>query len=73
MTTEQEHTHPDTPEWFIPYKEENEQQHAALKDEIAGLRLDITKIPQKVIEGLRRVSSTGGGNPYSPETEEEAR
>ena len=26
--------HPDTPEWFIPYQQENDRQHGALRTEL---------------------------------------
>ena len=58
-TTDGETVHPDTPEWFIPYWEKNERQHGELRAavekhgaEIAQLRVEITNIPQRVIERL---------------------
>ena len=77
--------HPDTPEWFIPYWEENERQHEQLRTdlqaelhtevgklhtEVGKLHAEITKIPQRVIEGLQSYTSKGGGNPYSHDTRE---
>lgn len=61
---------PGTPEWFIPYWEENERQHIALHAEVRKLNTKITNIPKQVIEGLQRAHATGGGNPYSPDSKE---
>ncbi|MXY99165.1 hypothetical protein F4Y93_00435 [Candidatus Poribacteria bacterium] len=72
-TTDGKTVHPDTPKWFIPYWEENARQHqelrtelqAELHTEVGKLHTEISKIPQRVIEGLQNVRSTGGGNAYS--------
>lgn len=75
--TNDQTVHPNTPDWFLPYKKDNEKQHGDLlaaieknSSDIRELRTEITKIPQRVIEGLQSSRSSGGGNPYSHDPRE---
>lgn len=79
--TNDQTVHPNTPDWFLPYKKDNEKQHGDLlaaieknSSDIRELRAEMRQmrsdLPAQVVEGMKSYLSSGGGNAYSHDPRE---